>query len=111
MEPVFVDIHIHTSENPNQLDINYDAKTLLENVKRIAGKNYLIALSDHNTINKEAYLNLLKLTDRVILAAELHIQNYKEKSPYHCHILFNVNPITASDIDEINVLPPKTSPE
>ena len=102
MLPVFVDIHIHTSENPNELNENYDVKTLLSNVRKIGGDDFLIALSDHNTINKRAYLDLVALTERVVLAAELHIQNYKEKAPYHCHILLNVNCIDAAVIDDIN---------
>ncbi len=104
MEPVFVDIHIHTSDNPNQLNDDYDVTVLLKNVEKIAGNNYLIALSDHNTINKKAYLNLLKLTDKVVLAAELHILNYKEKAPYHCHILFNTASISEAIIDDINFI-------
>lgn len=104
MEPVFVDIHIHTSDNPNQINEDYDVKILLKNIKEIAGDNFLLALSDHNTINKTAYLHLLELTDRVVLAVELHIQNYKEKAPYHCHILFNVNSINEAVIDDINGL-------
>ena len=30
MEPVFLDLHIHTSENPDQLDAAYDVATLHE---------------------------------------------------------------------------------
>lgn len=37
MVPVFVDVHIHTSENPNELDENYDVAKLAENVKKIGG--------------------------------------------------------------------------
>lgn len=28
MEPVYVDVHIHTSENPDSLNQNYDIDTL-----------------------------------------------------------------------------------
>lgn len=102
MVPVFVDVHIHTSENPNKLDANFDVEKLLENVKNTGGDDFLIALSDHNTINKQAYLNILRLTDKVILAAELHIQNYEGRPPYHCHIIFNVDSINDETIDNIN---------
>lgn len=102
MIPVYVDIHIHTSENPNSLNKDYDVATLLKNVKSVGGDNFLIALSDHNTINKDAYLQLLELTNQVVLAAELHIKNYKEKPPYHCHIIFKTALIDSPTIDDIN---------
>ena len=33
MEPVYVDVHIHTSENPDSLNQNYDIDTLFEKVR------------------------------------------------------------------------------
>lgn len=103
MKPVFVDIHIHTSENPNNLNGKYDVKALLENVTKIcAGEEFLIALSDHNTINKNAYMDLVKQAQHVLLAAELHIRNYEEKPPYHGHIIFNIDEITENNIDDVN---------
>lgn len=30
MEPVYVDVHIHTSENPDNLNQNYDIDTMVE---------------------------------------------------------------------------------
>lgn len=102
MEATYVDIHIHTSENPDNLNENYDVETLVKKVRNIANENFLIALSDHNVINKKAYLRLLGLTKNVLLAVELHIKKSEEKSPYHCHIIFNVKEINEEVIDSIN---------
>ena len=50
MEPVYVDVHIHTSENPDSLNQNYDIDTLFEKVRAQAqGQHGLISLTDHNT--------------------------------------------------------------
>lgn len=52
MEPVYVDVHIHTSENPDSLNQNYDIDTLFEKVRAQAqGQHGLISLTDHNTLN------------------------------------------------------------
>ena len=60
MEPVYVDVHIHTSENPDSLNQNYDIDTLFEKVRAQAqGQHGLISLTDHNTINKKAYLDAI----------------------------------------------------
>ena len=34
MKATYVDIHIHTSENPNKLSSNYNVKKLVDNVKK-----------------------------------------------------------------------------
>ena len=55
MKPILVDIHIHTSENPNSLPSDYDVKELIKNVRKLSGEHdVLLSLSDHNTINKNA---------------------------------------------------------
>lgn len=36
MKSTYVDIHIHTSENPNKLNDCYNVKELLENINKIA---------------------------------------------------------------------------
>ena len=57
MEPVYVDVHIHTSDNPDSLNQNYDIELLFAKVREQAqGQHALISLTDHNTINKKAYL-------------------------------------------------------
>ena len=62
MEPVYIDLHIHTSENPERLNAAYDVAILHEKVQECAmGSPCLISLTDHNTINKVAYLNATSL--------------------------------------------------
>jgi hypothetical protein len=103
LKPIFVDIHIHTSENPNKINENYNIDELITNVKKVCGNaDYLIALSDHNTINKKAYLELVEKAPHALLSVELHIKNYKERPPYHCHIIFNIKEINEIIIDKIN---------
>lgn len=102
MKITFVDIHIHTSENPNELPADYNIQELLKNMRVIAEEYpILLSLTDHNTINKDAYLHLLKEDVSVILGVELHIKKYEDAPPYHCHILFNID-ITEENIDDIN---------
>ena len=61
MKPTFVDIHVHTSENPDQLKQNYDIDALHENVSKIAkDTDTLISFSDHNVINEDAYLKAIQ---------------------------------------------------
>lgn len=104
MEAIYLDLHIHTSQNPNELNKDYDVKTLLNNIKKVSNDaDFLISLTDHNTINKDAYFKLLTETSNVLLGSELHVFNYDGKPPYHCHIFFNVD-ITEDSIDEINII-------
>ena len=81
IKPVYVDIHIHTSDNPDSLNAHYDVKSLLSGVEKMAqGNEALISLTDHNTINKSAYKELLRQASskvHVLLGAELHIKNYE----------------------------------
>ena len=56
MNPVYIDVHIHTSEDPDSLNQNYDVDTLFANVRRQAqGLHALLSLTDHNIINKQTY--------------------------------------------------------
>lgn len=58
MKPIYLDLHIHTSTNADSLNENYNVDLLLEKIKtKINGENYLISLTDHNTINKKAKQN------------------------------------------------------
>ena len=86
MKPIYLDIHIHTSEDPNNLIKDYDIDTLLKKIGEVSNQSdFLISLTDHNTINKNAYLKLLERTCNVLLGVELHIKNYDNRAPYHCH--------------------------
>lgn len=100
-------MHIHTSENADVLNNNYDVKQLVSNIKNYADtENILISLTDHNVINKKAYMDLLKMDVNVIIGIELHIRNYEEMPPYHCHIYFDMDnrdtDYVAQEIDNIN---------
>ena len=111
MKPVYLDLHIHTSENPDKLEENYDLDTLLEQVSKNANDaDFLISLTDHNTINKKVYLDLYKKIksdydgSNLILGVELHIQidkKDKEAKAYHCHLFFDTE-ITKENLDEIS---------
>lgn len=103
MEPIFIDLHIHTSENPDSLNQSYDLGMLKEKVAEEAeGTSYLISLTDHNVINKSVYLKALDMFDHILLGVELHVRNHDFKKPYHCHMYFNLNQIDIAVIDNIN---------
>lgn len=102
MEPVYLDLHIHTSKNPDQLDPSYDVATLHEKIRGCAaGAPYLISLTDHNTMNKAAYLNAMSFFPNLLMGTELHVRNYPDEQPYHCHIFFR-DPVSAESIDALN---------
>lgn len=103
MKPTFVDIHIHTSDNPDALNQDYDIDALYKNVTTIAkGADTLISLTDHNVINEAAYLTAVQRFPHMLLGCELHIRNYSDRPPYHCHILFGSQPIDHQTISKIN---------
>ena len=105
MEPVYIDIHIHTSSNPDDLNVDYDVKTLFRKVRSKAqGQSVLLSFTDHNVINKKAYIAALDecSTDiHLILGVELHIHYVPETEAYHCHMFFK-NEVTEQSIDDIN---------
>ncbi|UKK62341.1 ATPase [Prevotella communis] len=105
MNPVYIDIHIHTSPNHEEPNKKYDTCTLLAGVDRMAqGADALISLTDHNMINKAAYLALLANAApqvHVLLGVELNIKNYEEAPSYHCHIIFDCA-TNEENIDAIN---------
>ncbi len=105
LDPVYIDIHIHTSENPNNLNEHYDIRKLFERIDVNAqGAESVISLTDHNVINKNAYLEAVALGDKkihLVLGAELHIHNFQNAPAYHCHMLIN-SPISEAVIDDIN---------
>lgn len=103
MQPVFIDLHIHTSDNPNHLNESYDLNLLKQKVEKIAeGSTYLISLTDHNAINKPVYLNAVQIFEHILLGVELHVRNYDDQQPYHSHIYFKLEQIDAPSIDSIN---------
>ncbi|MFH2037569.1 MAG: ATPase, partial [Candidatus Zixiibacteriota bacterium] len=108
MNPVYLDLHIHTSEDPNGLNNSYDLDTLIQKVRESAqGNDFLISLTDHNTINKTIYLDALKkIKNNLILGVELHIQTHRDEDTkaYHCHIYFDFDDkeVSSEIIDDIN---------
>ena len=103
MTPIYIDLHIHTSEDPNSLNKSYDIDLLDQNIKKFtSNSDYLISLTDHNTINQEAYLKALKKGINMIVGVELHIKNYEECPAYHCHIYFNLDKINKTILSDIN---------
>jgi len=103
VDPVYLDLHIHTSENPDHLNQSYDLETLKERLEAAAqGSPYLLSLTDHNTVNKTAYLKAVYLFDNLLLGAELHVRNYDNAPPYHCHIFFRLPRIDEPSIDAVN---------
>ena len=102
MEPIYVDTHIHTSQDANNPNEDYDVAALIKAIKDYNGNSdYLISLTDHNMINKSAYLKAKAIGAHIILGAELHIKHDADVKAYHCHIYFNV-PIEENIIDDIN---------
>lgn len=86
---VYVDLHIHTSVNPDKLNDHYDLDLLIEKIKdKSDGADCLISLTDHNTINTNAYAQLRNRKDvYFVLGVELHVSNTGTR-PYHCHAYF-----------------------
>ncbi|NLK11734.1 MAG: hypothetical protein GX317_12455 [Staphylococcus equorum] len=105
MKPIYLDLHIHTSRNAGSLNENYNVDLLLEKIKaKINGENYLIPLTDHNTINKQAYAKLIQKTQNYLLGVESHIKYAENCPPYHCHIYFNNADSVFEQIDDINLI-------
>lgn len=103
MNPIYLDLHIHTSDNPNHLNDNYDLDLLIKKILEFnKNSEFLISLTDHNVINKKAYLKAKELNINIILGVELHIRNYDNCPAYHCHIYFDLKEMTEAIIDELN---------
>lgn len=102
MKACYVDIHIHTSENANKPNLDYDVKKLKEKIENASkGNAYLISLTDHNMINENAYSKMLNEDINFIVGVELHVKNYKDCPAYHCHFLFNLSPKNTNCIDKV----------
>ncbi|MES9957607.1 MAG: ATPase [Sedimenticola sp.] len=103
MEPVYLDFHIHTSENPESPNEHYDLDALISGIESTSkGSPSLISITDHNFVNKAIYLQAVNKITNLLLGVELHVRNYEECRPYHCHIIFNVPDINKNIIDDIN---------
>lgn len=103
MEPVFIDLHIHTSDNPDDLNQSYDLSLLKDKIEEVTEESaYLISFTDHNTINKPVYLKAVQKIKHILLGVELHVRNYNDADPYHCHMLFNLKKIDSPTIDNMN---------
>lgn len=104
-EPIYTDIHIHTSENPDKIKsgVKYNYEDLIEKIDILVNdKKKLISFTDHNIINKDAYLHKFPSSYYLILGVELHVSYDKIKKPYHCHMIFNCD-IDDNTIDNINI--------
>ena len=102
MQPVYLDLHIHTYPDADNPTSGYDVATLVEKIKEYnGGEPFLISFTDHNIINKEAYLNAKVIGVNLLLGAELHIKNHDDVDAFHCHIYFNLE-VTEENIDMLN---------
>lgn len=101
--PVYLDLHIHTSEDPDNLVANYNLDLLISKIEEYTkGADYLISITDHNTINKTTYLKAVNKIKNLLLGVELHIRKYDNAAPYHCHIYFDIEKIEEHIIDDLN---------
>ena len=103
MDAIYIDIHIHTSDNPNKINESYDLELLVKKISEYSGNSeFLISLTDHNIINKDAYAKAVELGINIILGVELHIKNYEDCPAYHGHVYFNLPEINEKIIDDLN---------
>jgi hypothetical protein len=84
MKPVYLDLHIHTSNNSN-----YNLLLLRSKILEFSdNSDHLISFTDHNFINTNIYLKAKAIFENIIVGVELHIR-YDHSSPfYHCHAFF-----------------------
>lgn len=103
MNPIYTDLHIHTSDNPDNPNDSYDLELLVKKILEFnKNSEFLISLTDHNFINTKAYLKAKELGLNIILGVELHIRNYESCPAYHCHIYFDIDEITEIILDDLN---------
>lgn len=103
MNPIYTDLHIHTSDNPDKPNENYDLDLLVKKILEFnKSSDFLISLTDHNFINTKAYLKAKELGVNIILGVELHIKNYEGCPAYHCHIYFDIDEIEEGVLDDLN---------
>jgi len=107
LKPIYTDLHIHTSQDADNLNVEYNVQLLIGKIKDYANtENFMISFTDHNVINEKAYLNLYRNKILFIVGVELHIRNYDECPAYHCHFYFDFDKYkTEQELSEnINVL-------
>lgn len=103
MNPIYTDLHIHTSDNPDKPNDSYDLDLLIKKILEFnKDSEFLISLTDHNFINTKAYLKAKELGINIILGVELHIKNYESCPAYHCHIYFDIEEITETILNDLN---------
>jgi uridine kinase len=103
MNPIYTDIHIHTSDNPDKPNESYDLELLVKKILEFnKDSEFLISLTDHNFINTKSYIKAKELGINIILGVELHIRNYENCPAYHCHIYFDVEEITEDILNDLN---------
>ena len=111
MNPIYVDLHIHTSDNANSLNKDYDVANLVLKIREYNSDNdFLISFTDHNTINCDAYMKAKALGIKLILGVELHIKHCDDKDAYHCHAYFRQD-INEQAMLDINAILDKLYPE
>lgn len=115
IDPFYCDMHIHTYADANKREgTAYDIESLLARVRQGAkGHSAVISLTDHNTINKNAYMDALAQAGDdiiLILGVELHVKSNGPK-PYHAHAYFNVDLCDLAVIDRLNCLLNKLYPD
>lgn len=104
MEAIYLDLHIHTSQDANHPNEDYDVAELVSQIKKLNGDApFLISLTDHNMINKGAYKKAQSLGINLLLGVELHIKHHDDEKSYHCHIFFK-SEINEETIDGINAI-------
>lgn len=103
MNPIYTDLHIHTSDNPDKPNESYDLDLLVKKILEFnQNSEFLISLTDHNFINTNAYLKAKELGINIILGVEIHIKNYDDCPAYHCHIYFDIEELSENILYEIN---------
>ncbi len=103
MNPIYTDLHIHTSDNPDKPNEGYDLELLVKKILEFnKNSDFLISLTDHNFINTKVYLKAKNLGINIIPGVELHIKNYAGCPAYHCHIYFDIEEITETILDDLN---------
>lgn len=106
--PVYCDLHIHTyPDADNREGFCYDYKTLIDNMHIKAGEaEILLSLTDHNTLNCNAYSGVCGLLDEsvhVIPGVEVHVRSNGER-PYHAHLYFDMDPTDSKKLENLNVI-------
>ena len=91
MEPVYIDLHIHTSDDPENLNDAYDLCLLKDKIEEFAeGSVYLISLTDHNTVNKSIYLKAVQQFEHMLTAFTYGVTPHGGIAPGIDRFLFTV---------------------